>query len=42
MTAVRQAHFQLPTVRDSNLDLIHREVERLNDRIGVPRGMRSV
>lgn len=39
--AVRQARFQLPTVRDSNLDLIHREVERLNNRIGVPRGIRS-
>ncbi len=38
---VRQARFQLPTVRDSNLDLIHREIERLNNRIGVPRGMRS-
>lgn len=40
--AVRQARFQLPTVRDSNLDLIHREVERLNNRIGVPRGIRSI
>lgn len=40
-TNVRQARFQLPTVRDSNLDLIHREIERLNNRIGVPRGMRS-
>jgi predicted amidohydrolase len=39
--AVRQARFQLPTVRDSNLDLIHREIERLNNRIGVPRGIRS-
>ena len=39
--SVRQARFQLPTVRDSNLDLIHREIERLNNRIGVPRGMRS-
>jgi len=40
-SVVRQARFQLPTVRDSNLDLIHREIERLNNRIGVPRGMRS-
>ncbi|MCG8440223.1 MAG: hypothetical protein MI723_00290 [Caulobacterales bacterium] len=40
--AVRQARFQLPTVRDSNLDLIHREIERLNNRIGVPRGMRTI
>lgn len=39
---VRQARFQLPTVRDSNLDLIHREIERLNNRIGVPRGIRSI
>lgn len=38
---VRQARFQLPTVRDSNLDLIHREIERLNNRIGVPREVRS-
>ncbi len=41
--SVRQARFQLPTVRDSNLDLIHREIERLNNRIGVPRELgRSV
>jgi predicted amidohydrolase len=39
---VRQARFQLPTVRDSNLDLIHREIERLNNRIGVPRNMRTI
>jgi predicted amidohydrolase len=39
---VRQARFQLPTVRDSNLDLIHREIERLNNRIGVPRDMRTI
>ena len=39
--SVRQARFQLPTARDSNLDLIHREIERLNNRIGVPRGIRS-
>ena len=38
--AVRQARFQLPTVRDSNLDLIHREIERLDNRIGVPREAR--
>jgi hypothetical protein len=25
----------------SNLDLIHREIERLNNRLGVPRGVRS-
>lgn len=35
--AVRMARFQLPTVRDSNLDLIDREVRRLNSRVvGVP------
>ncbi len=33
---VRRARFQLPTVRDSNLDLIHREIERMANRIGVP------
>ena len=35
--AIRQARFQLPTVRDSNLDLVHREIERLDNRIGVLR-----
>jgi predicted amidohydrolase len=40
-STVRQARFQLPTVRDSNLDLIHREIERLNNRIGVPRELRK-
>ncbi|QDT36265.1 nitrilase-related carbon-nitrogen hydrolase [Stratiformator vulcanicus] len=39
--AVRDARFRLPTVRDSNLDLITREINRLNSRIGVPGGMRS-
>lgn len=38
---LRKARFQLPTVRDSNLDLIHREIERLANRIGIPRGFRS-
>lgn len=38
---VRDARFRLPTVRDSNLDLIRREVERLSDRIGVPYGVRN-
>jgi predicted amidohydrolase len=37
--AIRQARFQLPTVRDSNLDLIHREIERLDNRIGVLRNL---
>lgn len=34
--AVRRQRFALPTVRDSNLDLIHREVDRLVNRVGVP------
>ncbi len=38
--AVRRARFALPTVRDSNLDLIHREVDRLVNRVGVPVGIR--
>ncbi len=33
---VRRARFALPTVRDSNLALIHREISRLVERIGVP------
>ncbi|MEW4527279.1 MAG: nitrilase-related carbon-nitrogen hydrolase [Maioricimonas sp. JB045] len=39
--AVRDARFRLPTVRDSNLDLIHREINRLANRVGVPFGTRS-
>ncbi|MDX1605133.1 MAG: nitrilase-related carbon-nitrogen hydrolase [Candidatus Competibacterales bacterium] len=34
--AVRRARFQLPTVRDSNLNLVHREIERLASHLGVP------
>lgn len=33
---VRRARFALPTVRDSNLELIHREINRLVERVGVP------
>ncbi len=33
---VRQARFQLPTVRDSNLDLVQREISRLAQQIGLP------
>src|SRR3546814_16222145 len=33
---VRCARFQLPTVRDSNLHLVQREISRLADRIGMP------
>ncbi len=32
---VREARFELPTVRDSNLALIHREIGRLVDKVGV-------
>jgi len=39
--AVRKARYELPTVRDSNLDLIHREVERLYRRVGVPERFRE-
>lgn len=40
-THIRDARYRLPTVRDSNLDLIRREIERLSDRIGVPGGLRA-
>jgi predicted amidohydrolase len=33
---VRRARYELPTVRDSNLELLHREVNRLTSRVGVP------
>lgn len=33
---VRRARFELPTVRDSNLSLVQREVNRLAERLGVP------
>ncbi len=39
--AVKRARFELPTVRDSNLSLIHREVDRLIHNIGVPTVVRS-
>jgi len=42
LDAVKQARFLLPTVRDSNLDLIAREVDRLAQRVGVPRVVRDV
>lgn len=37
---VRKARHALPTVRDSNLELIHREVNRLVERVGVPNVLR--
>ncbi len=38
---VREARFRLPTVRDSNLSLIHREINRLETRVGVPKVVRK-
>ena len=38
--AVRRARYALPTVRDSNLDLLAREVERLKGQLGVPATVR--
>ncbi len=38
---VLKARFQLPTVRDSNLGLIQREMKRLEDSLGVPVGIRE-
>lgn len=42
LDAVKRARFLLPTVRDSNLDLIVREVDRLAQRVGVPRVVRDL
>ncbi len=39
--AVRHARFQLPTVRDSNLNLVYREIQRLAVSVGVPDFMRK-
>ena len=39
---VSRARFELPTVRDSNLGLIHREIERLAARMGVPEEFRDL
>ena len=38
---VRKARFELPTVRDSNLALIHREIDRLASSVGVPSAIRQ-
>lgn len=38
---VRRARYELPTVRDSNLSLIQREIQRLTDRIGIPARFRK-
>lgn len=37
---LRRARYLLPTVRDSNLDLIHREIQRLAYIVGVPESVR--
>jgi hypothetical protein len=39
--SVLRARLALPTVRDSNLALIHREVARLYLRVGVPERLRG-
>lgn len=38
---VRRARVQLPTVRDSNIALVHRETSRLLDDLGIPDFIRS-
>ena len=38
---VREARFNLPTVRDSNFALIQREVNRLSEILGVPESVRD-
>jgi len=39
--AVRRARLQLPTVRDSNLALVGREIQRLQERLGIPEIIRA-
>jgi N-carbamoylputrescine amidase len=39
--SVRRARIQLPTVRDSNLALVQREIARLEQIIGVPTNVRE-
>lgn len=39
--SVRRARFELPTVRDSNLSLVQREIDRLVSRLGVPERVRE-
>jgi predicted amidohydrolase len=40
--AVRRARLQLPTVRDSNLALVGREIQRLQERLGIPETIREL
>ncbi len=39
---IRRARFRLPTVRDSNLNLVRREIERLATQTGVPAFLRPI
>jgi predicted amidohydrolase len=39
---VKRARYRLPTLRDSNLDLVMRELNRLSWRIGIPEESRKV
>lgn len=38
---IKRARFELPTVRDSNLALVEREIGRLAERVGVPQAYRK-
>ncbi len=40
--SVRRARLQLPTVRDSNLALVGREIQRLQQRLGIPEILREL
>ncbi|WP_119165895.1 nitrilase-related carbon-nitrogen hydrolase [Algihabitans albus] len=40
--AVKRARYRLPTLRDSNLDLVLRELNRLSWQIGIPEESRTV
>ncbi|MFT4562055.1 MAG: N-carbamoylputrescine amidase [Gammaproteobacteria bacterium] len=40
--SIRRARLQLPTVRDSNLALIGREIQRLQQRLGIPDVIRQI
>ncbi|MFW5640394.1 MAG: nitrilase-related carbon-nitrogen hydrolase [Thermodesulfobacteriota bacterium] len=39
--SVRKARHQLPTVRDSNLELVNREINRIADYSGIPPGRKT-
>jgi len=40
--AIRRARHTLPTVRDSNISMIHRETTRIIETLGVPSHVRDV